>query len=271
VTFKRGVHSHESSINIAASANPEVYLDAGETQAPCLSSMPVPPSTSANNLVLLNGARNDNVFWILGTALTMGADSLGGQCARRICHYHWNQWKNHGSSHRTDCLRVIPVRLTVLWRQRTTQCWNCRSSVAVPACRPAQRISSFSFLLHFRASCNTNVVPLTTFFLCFASLYLTALSCLRSICCQKLTRLLQQVLIVGKVEKTLTERQLMIFQPVGSHVGQWKAYCTSVLLLGMMAMGYSGHVRVFQVDGTTRTQLGKTLTERQLGITLAGR
>jgi hypothetical protein len=77
VVFTPGVHTHEESINIA-SANPTVYLDgegdpdsvfifvAGSTLTTCAQS----------EIVLVNSARPENVYWVLGTAVTMGADSI---------------------------------------------------------------------------------------------------------------------------------------------------------------------------------------------------
>jgi hypothetical protein len=77
VTFTPGVYTHESSINIAAT-NPEVYLDAkGDARAVFIFNAGTTLTTSAKSrIVLLNGAKKENVFWILGTALTMGADSI---------------------------------------------------------------------------------------------------------------------------------------------------------------------------------------------------
>jgi hypothetical protein len=76
VTFTPGVYTHASAINIAL-ANPEVYLDAdGDPLAVFIFNVGTTLTTCANSkVVLLNGARKENVFWVLGTALTMGADS----------------------------------------------------------------------------------------------------------------------------------------------------------------------------------------------------
>jgi hypothetical protein len=76
VTFTPGVYTHASAINIAL-ANPEVYLDAdGDPLALFIFNVGTTLTTCANSkVVLLNGAREENVFWVLGTALTMGADS----------------------------------------------------------------------------------------------------------------------------------------------------------------------------------------------------
>jgi hypothetical protein len=77
LTFKAGVYTHESSINIAAT-NPTVYLDAeGEKDAVFIFNTGSTLTTCADSeIVLKNGARKENVFWVLGTALTMGADSV---------------------------------------------------------------------------------------------------------------------------------------------------------------------------------------------------
>jgi hypothetical protein len=76
LTFTPGVYTHASAINIAL-ANPEVYLDAdGDPLAVFIFNVGTTLTTCANSkVVLLNGARKENVFWVLGTALTMGADS----------------------------------------------------------------------------------------------------------------------------------------------------------------------------------------------------
>jgi hypothetical protein len=77
VTFVPGVYIHESSINIGL-ASPLVYLDAlGDPNAEFIFNVGSTLTTCANSkIVLLNGARKENVFWVLGTALTMGADSI---------------------------------------------------------------------------------------------------------------------------------------------------------------------------------------------------
>jgi hypothetical protein len=78
VTFTPGVYTHASAINIAASAKPVVYLDAdGDSSAVFIFNVGTTLTTSAGSeIVLLNGARKENVFWVLGTTLTMGADSI---------------------------------------------------------------------------------------------------------------------------------------------------------------------------------------------------
>jgi hypothetical protein len=77
MTFIPGLYTYGSSINIAL-ANPMVYLDAGgDPDAVFIFNAGSTLTTCANSkIVLLNGARIENVFWVLGTALTMGADSI---------------------------------------------------------------------------------------------------------------------------------------------------------------------------------------------------
>jgi len=67
---------HAAALNITL-ANPTVYLDAqGDANAVFIFNAGTTLTTYANSeSVLLNGARADNVYWVLGTALTMGADS----------------------------------------------------------------------------------------------------------------------------------------------------------------------------------------------------
>jgi hypothetical protein len=74
-TYTPGVYTHGSSINIAAG---KVYLDAqGNSDAVFVFNVGTTLTTCAGSeIVLLNGAKRDNVFWVLGTALTMGADSI---------------------------------------------------------------------------------------------------------------------------------------------------------------------------------------------------
>ena len=75
-TFGPGVHVHGSAINIALT-NPLVYLDAnGDPDAKFVFNVATTLTTCAESeIVLLNSAKTENVFWILGTALTMGANS----------------------------------------------------------------------------------------------------------------------------------------------------------------------------------------------------
>ena len=77
VTFTPGLHTHGSAINIAL-ANPVVFLDAdGDDDAVFIFQAGDTLTTCAGSkIVLQNGAKAENVYWVLGTALTMGADSL---------------------------------------------------------------------------------------------------------------------------------------------------------------------------------------------------
>ncbi len=77
VTFEAGLYTHASSINIAAT-NPTVTLDAKkDPDAVFIFSAGSTLTTSTKRrIVVKNGVSKENVFWVLGTALTMGADSL---------------------------------------------------------------------------------------------------------------------------------------------------------------------------------------------------
>jgi hypothetical protein len=77
LTFTPGVHTHGSAINIAAT-NPVVTLDAqGNSNAQFIFNVGSALTTCANSeVVLSNGAKAENVFWFLGSQLTMGADSI---------------------------------------------------------------------------------------------------------------------------------------------------------------------------------------------------
>jgi hypothetical protein len=74
-TFTPGVYTQGTSINISAG---KVYLDAqGNSDAMFVFNVGTTLTTAASTeIVLLNGAKKDHVFWVLGTALTMGADSI---------------------------------------------------------------------------------------------------------------------------------------------------------------------------------------------------
>jgi hypothetical protein len=76
ITFGPGVYTHGTALNIGL-ANPNVYLDAGgNTDAVFIFVAGSTLTTCAGSeIVLLGGAKAENVFWVLGTALTMGADS----------------------------------------------------------------------------------------------------------------------------------------------------------------------------------------------------
>jgi hypothetical protein len=48
-----------------------------------------------SKIVLLNSTRKNNVFRVLGTVLTMDADSiLVGKYDRQICHHFWNKCRD---------------------------------------------------------------------------------------------------------------------------------------------------------------------------------
>jgi hypothetical protein len=77
VRFGPGLHTHGSSINIAL-ANPTVYLDAGDLGEDAVfifNAGSTLTTCAGSKIVLENGAKEENVFWFLGTALTMGANS----------------------------------------------------------------------------------------------------------------------------------------------------------------------------------------------------
>mmetsp|Transcript_640 Transcript_640/g.1267 ORF Transcript_640/g.1267 Transcript_640/m.1267 type:complete len:480 (+) Transcript_640:242-1681(+) len=76
-TFTKGIYTHGSALNIALTDN-VVYLDAqGDPNAQFIFNIGSTLTTSAGSkIVLQNEAKADNVFWILGKALTMGADSI---------------------------------------------------------------------------------------------------------------------------------------------------------------------------------------------------
>jgi hypothetical protein len=77
LTFTPGIYTHGSAINIAL-ANPEVYLDAeGDEESVFIFVAGSTLTTCAKSkIVLRNRAMAENVFWVLGTALTMGAESI---------------------------------------------------------------------------------------------------------------------------------------------------------------------------------------------------
>jgi hypothetical protein len=76
-TFSPGVYTHGSALNIAL-ANPVVYLDAADKpDAVFIFAVTSTLTTSdGSKIVLRNGAKEENVFWVLGTSLTMGANSI---------------------------------------------------------------------------------------------------------------------------------------------------------------------------------------------------
>jgi surface protein len=75
-TFGPGVWVASTAVTISL-ANPLVYLDAaGDEDAVFIFSMASTMTTCAGSeIVLQNGARAQNVYWAIGTALTMGADA----------------------------------------------------------------------------------------------------------------------------------------------------------------------------------------------------
>jgi hypothetical protein len=75
-TFTPGVYTHGSAINIA-STDDTVTLDAlGDPNAVFIFNVATTLTTAAGSeIVLRNGAKPSNVYWVLGTALTMGAES----------------------------------------------------------------------------------------------------------------------------------------------------------------------------------------------------
>jgi hypothetical protein len=76
VTFTPGLYTHPSAIGIAAAG--VVTLDAGgDEDAVFIFHAGTTLGTGAGSqIVLRNGAKAENVYWVLGTALVMGADSL---------------------------------------------------------------------------------------------------------------------------------------------------------------------------------------------------
>jgi len=76
MTFSPGTHVHPSAVLIPAST--DVYLDAGgDPNAVFIFKMGTTLTTGAGvNIVLQNGAVPENVHWLLGSALTTGADNL---------------------------------------------------------------------------------------------------------------------------------------------------------------------------------------------------
>jgi hypothetical protein len=77
LTFTPGFYSYGEGINIASN-NPKVVLDAeGDEDAVFIFHAGTTLTTCAGSqIVLQGGAKVENVFWVLGTALTMGGDSI---------------------------------------------------------------------------------------------------------------------------------------------------------------------------------------------------
>jgi hypothetical protein len=75
-TFTPGVYSHPTALSISL-VNPVVTLDAqGNPDAVFIFNAGTTLVTCAKSkIVLTGGAKAENVFWVLGTALTLGADS----------------------------------------------------------------------------------------------------------------------------------------------------------------------------------------------------
>jgi hypothetical protein len=76
MTFTSGVYTHGTAINIGL-AKPIVTLDAqNDPDAVFVFNVGTTLTTCAGSEIkLINGAIPSNVYWVLGTALTMGADS----------------------------------------------------------------------------------------------------------------------------------------------------------------------------------------------------
>ena len=76
VTFKAGTYSTADPVNIIL-ANPIMYLDAeGNSDAVFIFNAAQTVITcTGSEIVLLNGAKAENVYWFLGAALTVGSDS----------------------------------------------------------------------------------------------------------------------------------------------------------------------------------------------------
>jgi hypothetical protein len=76
-TLRPGIYTHASAMNIAVSGNPTLTLDGeGAPNAEFIFIIGTTLTTCAlSEIKLINGAKPSNVYWILGTALTMGAGS----------------------------------------------------------------------------------------------------------------------------------------------------------------------------------------------------
>jgi hypothetical protein len=77
LTFSPGTYTSGSSINIAAGT---VTLDASsftnkDDAVFIFNAVSTLTTSAGSEIVLTGGAKKENVFWYLGTALTMGADS----------------------------------------------------------------------------------------------------------------------------------------------------------------------------------------------------
>lgn len=77
ITFYPGVYTAGISINIALTS-PNITLDArGDPDAQFVFKVATTLVTCAkSHMLLVNGAKKENIYWVIGTALTMGADSV---------------------------------------------------------------------------------------------------------------------------------------------------------------------------------------------------
>jgi hypothetical protein len=134
VIFTPGVYTHGSAINIALT-NPTVYLDAlNDENAVFIFVAGTTLTTCAgSNIVLLNGAKADRVYWVLGTALTMGADSSlkgtvlagtaitigtnGGICGRAIAQTAIS-CETHCTVGFSDCWPQAPTEASCLYNSK---------------------------------------------------------------------------------------------------------------------------------------------------------
>jgi hypothetical protein len=77
ITFLPGIYTTPGSVNVVVTA-PLVYLDAeGDEDATFVFTIGETLVTGANSeIIMLNGARAENVYWVVGTGVTIGADNL---------------------------------------------------------------------------------------------------------------------------------------------------------------------------------------------------
>jgi len=76
ITFFPGIYTTPGAVNIVVTA-PLVYLDAqGDEDAKFVFTIEETLVTGANSeIIMLNGARAENVYWVVGTGVTLGADN----------------------------------------------------------------------------------------------------------------------------------------------------------------------------------------------------
>jgi len=76
-TFYPGVYTSPISINVALTS-PNITFDArGDPNAQFIFKVATTLVTCAkSHMLLVNGAKKENIYWVIGTALTMGADSV---------------------------------------------------------------------------------------------------------------------------------------------------------------------------------------------------